>query len=309
MNPAQSWKPGWQRWQATPEAALHVFCAGDAESGPTALITAGVHGDEYEGPAAIAGLAHELAKTSFRGRVLLAPVVNPFARLTGTRLTQEDGKNLARCFPGKVDGSVTERLAYAVFQHLLLSCDFLIDLHSGGVEYLFVPLAGFYGEVARNNRSYVSARRFGLSSLWQLPPTPGVLSNEATRIGKVAIGHEYLGAGQLSKSGIEAYATGVKNCLQVWTILPNEAPNDLPDQRCYTGDWQLSESTGLFISYVGLGDSVEAGALLAAVHDERGATVERMHAPFAGDVLGLRSKAHIERGAWAVLLGRRHHVV
>jgi predicted deacylase len=250
-----------------------------------------------------------LAKSSLHGRVLLVPVVNPLARLTGTRLTQEDNKNLARSFPGKSNGSITERLAYAVFEHLLLSSDFLIDLHSGGVDYLFVPLAGFYGEVVSSNDSYVSARRFGLPSLWQLPPTPGVLSNEATRIGKVAIGHEYLGAGQLSPAGLEAYAIGVKNCLNAWSILPEEAANVLPAQRCYTGDWQPSEGSGLFIPHVGLGDAIEAGTLLATVQDERGVTVNKIHAPFAGEVLGLRSKAHIQQGAWAVLLGRRHLLV
>jgi predicted deacylase len=309
MNPPQSWKPGWQRWQATPEAALQVFCAGDAESGPTVLITAGVHGDEYEGPAAVAVVSRELAKASLHGRVLLVPVVNPLARLTGTRLTQEDNKNLARSFPGKSDGSVTDRLACAVFEHLLLSADFLIDLHSGGVEYLFVPLAGFYGEIVSTNHSYISARRFGLPSLWQLPPTPGVLSNEAIRIGKVAIGHEYLGAGQLSQDGVEAYTTGVRNCLQGWSILPGKAASALPAQRCYTGDWQLSTASGLFIPHILLGDLVEEGALLATIHDERGEAVESLRAPFAGDVLGLRSKAHIQQGAWAVLLGRRHNLV
>jgi N-alpha-acetyl-L-2,4-diaminobutyrate deacetylase len=309
MNQPQSWKQGWQRWQAIPEAELQVFCAGDAESGPTALITAGVHGDEYEGPSAIAALSRDLANVSLRGRVLLAPVVNPLARLTGTRVTQEDKKNLARCFPGKADGSITERLASAVFEHLLLKCDFLIDLHSGGVEYLFVPLAGFYGEVSNNNHSYVSACRFGLPSLWQLPLTTGVLSNEANRVGKVAIGHEYLGAGQLSQAGVEAYTAGVKNCLRAWSILPTASAAALPEQRCYTGDWQLSETSGLFIPNVRLGDAVEAGALLANVRDERGAMVAEMRALFAGDVLGLRSKAHIERGAWAVLLGRRQHLV
>lgn len=309
MIARQSWKLGWQRWEAIPEAALHVFCAGNAENGPTALITAGVHGDEYEGPAAVAALARELAGASLNGRVLLVPVVNPLARLTGTRLTQEDDKNLARSFPGKSDGSVTERLAGAVFEHLLRSADFLIDLHSGGVEYLFLPVAGFYGDIVHHNGSYMAARRFGLPSLWQLPPTPGVLSYEAARMGRVAIGHEYLGAGQLSPEGVKAYASGVKNCLRYWSVIPEKAPEILPSQRCYTGDWQLSTESGLFIPQVYLGQSVADEALLATIHNERGEGVESIHAPFAGEVLGLRSKAHIHQGAWAVLLGRSQHLV
>jgi N2-acetyl-L-2,4-diaminobutanoate deacetylase len=306
MTQPRIWKPGWQQWQATPEISLHVFCAGSGESGPTALITAGVHGDEYEGPAAVARLSRELAAAALHGRVLLAPVVNPLARLTATRLTQQDNTNLARCFPGNHNGSITERLAAAVFENLLFSADYLIDLHSGGVEYLFTPLAGFYGEIATNNASYQAARCFGIPSLWQLPPTPGVLSHEASETGKVAIGHEYLGAGQLSAAGVDAYVQGVKNCLQSWSILAEHDVAVLPQQRCFTGDWQLSQSSGLFLAHVALNDAVEQGYLLASVHDERGETVDEMRAPFAGEVLGLRSKAHIQQGAWAVLLGKRH---
>ena len=300
---------GWQVWQATPEAALHVFCAGDESDGPTVLVTAGIHGDEYEGPAALALLARELRDKELRGRVLLAPVVNPLARLTGTRLTQQDGKNLARSFPGRRDGSETERLAAAVFEHLLLPSSFLIDLHSGGVEYLFVPVAGFYGDIELGNASYQAARSFGLTSLWQLPPTAGVLSYEAMRLGKVAIGHEYLGAGQLSWEGTLAYLEGTKNCLRGWLILHEDKPCTLPEQLCFTGDWLLSSATGLFVSYAALGSAIEEGARLAEIRNERGEVLETFDAPFAGHVLGLRSKAHIQAGAWTVLLGRRSDVI
>ena len=307
---AHIWQPGWQVWRATPEALLHVFCAGDAAQGPTALITAGVHGDEYEGPAALADLARKLDSSKLHGRVLLVPVVNPLARATGTRITQEDGKNLARCFPGAEQGTVTERLAHAVYEHLLRPADFLIDLHSGGVEYRFLPVAGFYGEIADNNASLQAARIFGLPALWQLPPTDGVLSYEATRLGKTAIGHEYLGGGELSLAGAEAYRDGVERCLRLWSIL-RETPDaasiqDAVATAIYTGDWQMSAASGLFIASVQLGGSVAEGDVLAHIYDERGEVLQTIFAQSAGTVLGLRCKAHVEQGKWAVLLGRRH---
>ena len=295
---------GWQTWRATPETELHVFAAGHASDGPTVLVSAGVHGDEYEGPAAVAKLTEELRGRRLRGRVLLVPVMNPLARLSGTRITQEDGKNLARCFPGGQDGTVTERLAAAIFEQLLMPSSFLIDLHSGGVEYRFLPVAGFYGEADEANASFRAAGCFQLPSLWQLPPTDGVLSWEASRLGKVAIGHEYLGAGQLSTEGTNAYVQGTMNCLRDWSLLGAEPPAPpLAGQRYFTGDWQLAGTTGLFVSHVALGDEVEKGARLAEIHNERGEVIEGMDAPFSGRVLGLRSKAHISQGAWAVLLG------
>jgi N-alpha-acetyl-L-2,4-diaminobutyrate deacetylase len=303
------WQQGWQSWQATPEVTLHIFCAGSESDGPTVLVSAGIHGDEYEGPAAVAALANTLKDHTLHGRVLLVPVMNPLARLSGTRLTQQDGKNLARCFPGRQDGSISERLAAAVFEYLVTPSAFVIDLHSGGVEYLFLPVAGFYGGVDPANASYRAAIRFGLPSMWQLPPTPGVLSYEAARLGKIAIGNEYLGAGTLSREGTLAYAKGTMNCLQGWSVLDNDVLGPMAQPRCFSGDWLVSATTGLFVSQVGLGSEVERGALLAEIRNERGDVLETFHAPFAGEVLGLRSKSHIQQEAWAVLLGMRNDLV
>ena len=44
--------------------------------GPTLVISAGVHGDEYEGQIAVANLARELDAAEIRGRLILLPLVN-----------------------------------------------------------------------------------------------------------------------------------------------------------------------------------------------------------------------------------------
>ena len=85
------------------------------------------------------------------------PVVNPLAFAAGTRTTPDDGLNLAHTFPGTASGSPTEQLAAAVFDQFVANADYLIDLHSGGVEYLFQPLVGFYGEPEPDNASFQAA--------------------------------------------------------------------------------------------------------------------------------------------------------
>ena len=299
-----NWKTGWQSWQATQQATLDVFCAGDARNGPTVLVTGGIHGDEYEGPFAIARLAQELEDAGLNGRILLVPVVNPHARLSGSRCTLDDGLNLARCFPGNPDGSETERLACAVFSHLVSMADCVLDLHSGGVEYRFLPVAGFYGEIDQANPSYAAARAFGLSALWQLPETPGVLSSEARKAGKIAAGFEYLGAGQLSSAGVDSYVSGIKRCLAHWGVI-SPLPDAMGIQRCYGGDWLMSRSSGIFVAAADLGDAVAAGDVLARIEDVRGQTLQDFTAPASGVILGLRSKAYIPADAWGVMLGQQ----
>ncbi len=295
------WQKGWQTWEPIPGVQLDVFCAMGPEKGKTAVITAGVHGDEYEGPAAIAQLAEQLTESNLLGTVVAVPVVNPLAFAAGTRTNPADGMNLARCFPGNPDGQPTEQLAAVLFDHLGRNIDYLIDLHSGGVEYSFLPLAGFYGSAGENNLSYQAARCFGLSYLWQLPATPGVLSYEAHKRGTVAIGNEYLGAGRLSNKGAKAYCEGILRCLSQWGLKQAEFPA-VSGQKVLTGDWQLATTSGLFITNSGLGEEVKAGTRIGSVYDARGNVLEEFTAVYDGQIAALRSKAYIRQGNWAVLV-------
>ncbi|MEO7649955.1 MAG: succinylglutamate desuccinylase/aspartoacylase family protein, partial [Bryobacteraceae bacterium] len=180
--------------------------------------------------------------------------------------------------------------------------DLLIDLHSGGVEYHFVPVAGFYGEPVAGNPSFDAARRFGLPYSWQLPPTKGVLSRECWKLGITTVGCEYLGAGQLSETGVSAYVAGILSCLALSGVCSRgEALS--PGGGVVIGDWMLATAEGLFRARCRLGDAVAAGDALAEIHSERGAVCQSFVAQGSGRVLGLRSKAYIRSGDWGVLIG------
>ncbi|MEP6533682.1 MAG: succinylglutamate desuccinylase/aspartoacylase family protein [Bryobacteraceae bacterium] len=280
---------------------VDVFFRKGSEPGPFVLVTAGIHGDEYEGPAAVASLVQQLADLPLTGSIAAIPVANPMAWHGAQRTSPEDGLNLARTFPGKPDGSPTERLASILFD-LAGQANYLIDLHSGGVEYLFEPLCGFYGEPELTNPSFAAASHFGLPILWQLPPTDGVLSCELWKRGRSVIGCEYLGAGQLSPRGRDAYERGVLSCLAYWKLLP--ATFLLPaGGRVCVGDWLLSTAAGIFVAHCAIGEAAAPGQLLAEIHDPRGNTLQSFHAPPSGGlVLAIRSKAYIRPDNWGVLI-------
>lgn len=295
---------GWQTWQATADAQVELFCCRGYSPGPLVLITAGVHGDEYEGPAALLSLPGVLSAEHLKGTIIAIPVANPTAFAAGTRLHPDDGLNLARTFPGNAHGSPTERLAAAIFEGLVVHADYLIDLHSGGVEYIFVPVTGFYGVLHAENPSLRAALAFGLPQLWQLPPTDGVLSYEAWKRGRVAIGAEYGGAGQLSESGVRDYRDGIVHCLCNWGLLASMSTSS-DVAAVFEGDWELASVSGIFMTHCRLGDSVKKGTALAEIIGPRGNVQQEFVTPCDGVVLGLRSKAHINRGNWAVLIGKR----
>ena len=302
-----SWSQGWNRWNALPGVTLDVFHWHGSSNGARVLITAGIHGDEYEGPAAIAALVAELDPAKIRGSITAVPIANPSAFEAGTRLNS-DGLNLARCFPGNKNGKETERLAASLFENLATNTDYLIDLHSGGVQYLFLPVAGFYGEAVPTNPSFAGARHFGLPALWKLPETDGVLSCEAAKRGIVAIGNEYLGAGQLSLEGLAAYRDGVRRCLTAWGIYDGPCTTPPLYQQLLIGDWQIATRPGIFQSRFLLGAPVSAGERIAFTSSPTGTIVEEFFAGCNGIFGGFRSKAYIREGDWAVLVQRESDV-
>src|SRR5882724_9010002 len=78
--------------------------------GPTVLVLAGNHGDEYEGQVAALRLLQELDPGQVNGRVIVVPVLSIEASKGCTRLWST-GANFNRSFPGSPDGPPNEQLA------------------------------------------------------------------------------------------------------------------------------------------------------------------------------------------------------
>ncbi|MER9851739.1 succinylglutamate desuccinylase/aspartoacylase family protein [Mesorhizobium sp. M0106] len=115
--------------------SLPVFSLNKGE-GSRLLITGGCHGDELEGPIVARRLIEWLPLTHC-GRAIVVPVLNPPAVQAGSRNTPVDGFNLNRVFPGRADGSVTERVADAISRLLLPMAETVFDLHSFGPKWDF----------------------------------------------------------------------------------------------------------------------------------------------------------------------------
>ncbi|MGE3877039.1 MAG: succinylglutamate desuccinylase/aspartoacylase family protein, partial [Parvibaculaceae bacterium] len=110
-------------------------------AGPTALLMAGSHGDEYEGQVALAALAREIDPADVRGRIIILPALNAPAVEAGRRVSPLDAGNLNRSFPGDPVGGPTAMIAHYVTTVLLAMADLAIDLHAGGQSCDYLPCA------------------------------------------------------------------------------------------------------------------------------------------------------------------------
>ncbi len=100
----------------TPTVPLHVLEAD--EPGPTALVQAGIHGDEIAGVHALEELLEADALRPRRGRVLVVPTMNRAAYRARQRAAP-GGLDLNRCFPGDAGAAELERRLARLFMDLV----------------------------------------------------------------------------------------------------------------------------------------------------------------------------------------------
>lgn len=318
LSPAQA-KRDWWETGVDGVPAIPVLAARGAGDGPSLVVTGAVHGDEYEGPAAIHALFAALDPARLRGRVLALPVVNRAAWRARQRTTPVDDGDLNRLFPGTIRDagqdtgpdtdqdapSPTPALARAIFDTFVRSCDVLIDLHSGGVRLRHLPMIGWY---AGNARAEALARRFDpLFHPWLMFDRAGVLSRQAHVAGKVSLGAEWGGGAALDAAGAAAYAAGLRRVLVELEMMPRSLLPDAahgPDERDpITGSYQAVDGGGLFVPAVALGQTVAAGDLLGRLHDELGTVTAAVRAERSGIVAALPHLAWIHPGDRIAYIG------
>jgi uncharacterized protein len=284
---------------------LPLLVAVGRQSGPRIVITAGIHGDEYEGPRAIAELLRTLDVRELVGIVIAVPVAHPPAFAVGSRTSPIDGLNLARVFPGDPKGTTTQRIAHVLLHQVVEGADLLVDLHSGGVRYHFAQLAGFYPFLP--GPGALLARRatlaMGFPYLWAIPANPGVLSYTAASRGIPSVGAEVSGMGGCLEDDVALYREGLRAVLAMMGMLPGVAAATSDESvAVWQGDWLLSSAGGQFRPHVLLGQDVRQGDLLASILDPFGSVLDEVRAVEGGRVLALRHLRGISPGEWAVMV-------
>lgn len=271
----------------TLDPGIPVILLRGAREGKTLVATAGVHGDEYEGVRAIFDLTQSLNPAAMSGDLLCVPVANPEAFWAVSRTNPIDGANLARVFPGRADGTLTEVIAHTIGTAILPHADLYIDLHSAGVRYEMPPLIGYYSAMPA---AAEAARIFGADVIWSHPVVAeGRTVSRATELGIPWLYTEMRGAGRIHPDDLAMLRRGLNNLLCHLGIIPGTPQAPAPRLRLH-GDGNidkgiLSDKRGFLIPAVTLLESVAAGQLLGSLHAIDGTKIEDYFAPCSGIVV------------------------
>ncbi len=206
-----------------PSTIIPISIVHGAKPGPVLALVAGVHGAEYPPILALQRLRGAIDPKNLSGTILMVHVANMPAYLGRTiYYTPGDNKNLNRVFPGKADGTISERIAFVITREIIDRSDALIDLHCGDANeslrpYLYWTLTAPPALVERGRQL---ALAFGLDHIVldnarPTDPTASIyLANTAITRGKPAMTIESGAMGQSDEESIVRIERGVAGVLK-----------------------------------------------------------------------------------------------
>ena len=286
------------------QVTLPAIVLAGAKAGPTLLVSAGVHGDEFEGIAALQTLAAQLDAAHLRGTLVAVPVVNMPAYEAGLRINPDDRQDLARVFPGDRCGTVTQQIAHVFTEQFIRHADFYCDLHSAGQYYAIEPWVGYQLQPELLSRQREAAALFGLPTVWGTPYLPGRTLSAAAQYDVPSLYVEVTGEGRCRADDVAALIHGVQQLL-AWLGITASPPQPYQPQRVVEDDrpdagylqGQLRAACGgLFRPAVTLGQQVGRGEAFGRIVAPTGETLATTAAPASGRVVFLRTFPRVVAG-------------
>jgi predicted deacylase len=223
-----------------------------------------------------------------------------------------DGKNLNRVYPGRADGTVSERIAHAITTEVIDKATHLADLHCGDGNESLRPYSYWQvsGSAAVDEASKQMVLAFGLDHVVVDRERPKDLarssytSNTAILRGKPALTTESGGVGLTDEESVAAQEKGALSLVAHLGIM------DAPSVRVAHPVWidgsevLRAPVTGVWRPAVEKMQSVAAGTLLGRLHDPFGAVLREVRSPFAGEILYVVATPPVSEGEPLAFVGK-----
>src|SRR5215468_6204046 len=283
-----------------------------AKPGPVLALVSGAHGTEYASIIALEKLIGLLNPAEISGTVIIVPLVNiPSFEQKTPHINPVDGKSMNRMYPGKMDGTQTDRASFLITKQVVEQCDHVIDLHGGDLDESLRPYS-YWTKTGNESQDRISREMvlaFGLDHIIisaDRPKDPNAsryLENTATTRGKPSITVEAGYAGTVETDDLFALVDGCLNVMRYLKMLPGtpagiEHPVWVEKIATIT-----SEQTGVFYPLVRRGTYVEQGMKIGYVTDYVGKTVFEARATASGVVLYICAVPSMTKGATIANVG------
>ena len=286
-----------------------------ANEGPVLALVAGTHGSEPSPIIALQRVRATLNPAELTGTVIIVQIANlpSFQHRTIYR-GPWDQKNLNRVFPGKADGTSSERIAHAITVQVIDQCDCLVDMHSGDGNEALRPYSywnklGIDEDV--DQRARAMALAFGLDHIVIDQGRPRdrnaslYCSNTAHVRGKPAVTTEAGAVGVPTEDMIEVNVRGAFRVMRHLEMIPG--PREMVEHPYWIDPSEVlfSPHTGTWHASARPDQEVEQGAVLGTLTDYFGETLAVVKAPMTGVVLYVVVSPAMGKGEPLAMVGRR----
>lgn len=276
-----------------------------SKPGPTLALVSGAHGTEYASIIALETLIASLDASQISGTVILVPLVNiaSFEQKV-PHVNPVDNKSMNRFYPGKADGTQTERASYLLTKDVVDNTDYLIDYHGGDLDESLRPYT--YWVISGNKKqdaiSKQMALAFGLDHIIISEDRPKdlnatkYLDNTAAMRGKPTITVEAGYAGTVETDDVAALVQGSRSVMRLLKMLPGE-PHFIEHPVWIKSLGEVtSPENGIFYPLVKRDTYVEAGRKLGDVTDYFGKVIFEARAPISGIILHICAVPSMKKG-------------
>ena len=292
--------------------SIPVAVAHGAKAGPVLALLAGAHGTEYASIIALEKLIATLDAKQLTGTVIIVPLLNvpSFVKMV-PHLNPTDGKNMNRMYPGRPDGTQTERASHFITTQVVEQSDHVIDFHGGDIDESLRPYSywNYTGRPAQDAISRGMVLAFGLDHIVISPDRPRdpaasvYFENTATTRGKPSMIVEAGHAGTVEDADVAALVNGTFSVMRHLKMLPGApAPVENPVWIDHLAD-VAAEQSGIFYPVIKRGAYVSAGMKIGYVTDYVGKPLFEARAKDAGVVLYVRAVPTINKGETIASVG------
>jgi uncharacterized protein len=284
---------------------IPVIVINGEKRGPVLALVSGAHGTEYTSIIALEKLINLLDPSQITGTVILVPLVNiqSFEQKV-PHVNPVDNKSMNRFYPGKADGTQTERASFLITKQVVDRCDYLIDYHGGDLDESLRSYAYWAptGNEAQDQISKEMVLAFGLDHIiiWRDRPTDlaatRYLDNTSTVRGKPSIVVEAGYAGTVEADDVALLVDGTLSTMRALKMLsgaPRPIENPVWLDRVVD---VVSDGPGIWYPLVKRGTYVQEGMKIGVVTDYFGKLILEARAPVSGVVLHIDAVPSLKKG-------------
>lgn len=269
------------------------------KQGPCILITAAMHGNEFNGTEIINRLVAASSMKQLSGTIIAVPVMNVYGLMNRSRHLH-NGIELDRCFPGSKSGTHAARMAYLFTKQVFSKADVCVDLQTGLLNHTNLPQI-YIGAESDYEKSLAEA--FNAPVISETPLEKGTLRSLAHRHKKPFLSYVAGEAMRFDEHAIKVGVNGMVSVLRQLKMLPplkkNKSDNPKSFKSFYTEKnlWVRASTSGVGYTKHKLGQSVKKGEALCIIKDPLGATEnETIHSPEDAIIVGKNNLPLVHEG-------------